>query len=154
MSTNLWAVIEGWRDSQLFPVSQSALAERVGVSRSAMSQWKSGQARPTPEKLKSLSDVTRIPYDRLLSAVVQDLGYTDGKAGGEHADSSAPITQAGQGSLPTPGDQSSISNRDDGVDDRASLTALDGEAVDKDDHMLAARDRDDDDEAEAQQGEA
>lgn len=75
-TTHLWKLIQEWLDSQMFPVSQAALAEKVGVTRSAMSQWKSGQARPRPEHLRSLASVTRMPYSHLLNAVLRDLGYT------------------------------------------------------------------------------
>lgn len=95
MSTShLWALIEEWRDAQLFPVSQAALADKVGITRSAMSQWKKGQATPTPENLRSLSRVTRIQYDRLLEAVVRDMGYMTDEEVGRHGDA-APITPAG-----------------------------------------------------------
>lgn len=35
-TTHLWRVIQEWMDGQLFPVSAATLAERVGVTRSAM----------------------------------------------------------------------------------------------------------------------
>ena len=95
MSTShLWALIEEWRDAQLFPVSQAALADKVGITRSAMSQWKKGQATPTPENLRSLSRVTRIQYERLLEAVVRDMGYMTDEEVGRDGDA-APITPAG-----------------------------------------------------------
>jgi transcriptional regulator with XRE-family HTH domain len=77
--THLWALIEDWRKAQLFPVSQAALAAAVGVQRSAVSQWKSGQARPTPEHLRKIHRVTHIEYPRLVEAMVRDMGYLNGE---------------------------------------------------------------------------
>lgn len=97
MSTShLWALIEEWRDAQLFPVSQAALADKVGVTRSAMSQWKKGQATPAPENLRSLSRVTRIQYERLLAAVVRDMGYMSDEEVVGNAEHPAPMNEAGE----------------------------------------------------------
>lgn len=93
-TTQIWRLIEEWRDAQLFPVSQAALAEKIGISRSAISQWKNGQARPTPAKLRALSDTTRIPYENLLDALLADMGYlTD--AGTEFALAADPMPPGG-----------------------------------------------------------
>ncbi|GAA1992547.1 hypothetical protein GCM10009718_32810 [Isoptericola halotolerans] len=134
-TSKLWALIEEWRDAQLFPVSQAALASKIGVSRSAMSQWKAGQAKPSPEKLRQIASVTRIPYERLLEAVVHDMGYLGNEEVVGNAEHPAPIKTAGH----------------EPAHDRYTL---DGERIDPDDHVLAARDDDADDEAEAQQEEA
>lgn len=80
-TTHLWALIQEWRDAQFFPVSQAKLAEKIGITRSAMSQWKNGQVRPTPANLRELHKVTRIDYERLLDAVVRDMGYLDAEDG-------------------------------------------------------------------------
>jgi transcriptional regulator with XRE-family HTH domain len=89
LTTHLWAVIEEWRDAQLFSVSQAALASKLGVSRSAMSQWKKGEARPNPEHLRKLAEVTRIPYARLLEAVNRDMGYLDSEGVGRDGNAAA-----------------------------------------------------------------
>lgn len=94
-TTHLWAEIQDWMDHQLFRVSQAQLAERVGVERSAVSQWKLGQSRPKPEHLRELARLTGIPYDRLLLAVVRDMGYLDGEDGGERVRSASMTTEAG-----------------------------------------------------------
>lgn len=95
-TTQIWALIQEWMDAQFFTVTQAQLAQKVGVSRSALSQWKTGQARPKPEHLMELHRVTRIDYDLLVEALVQDLGYRDVKAGGRDAQSNtAPNSQAG-----------------------------------------------------------
>jgi transcriptional regulator with XRE-family HTH domain len=79
-TSELWAVVQEWLDAVPFPPSQSKLGEAVGVTRSAVSDWKSGASRPTPENLRKLSEIlapTMGPeiYEVLLAAVVRDMGY-------------------------------------------------------------------------------
>lgn len=93
--TNLWRLVEGWLDVQMFRPSQAQLADRLGVSRSAVSQWKHGQARPTPENLRDLSRLTGIPFGDLRTAVVEDLGYTmEGQTDDETSMNRAPVSGA------------------------------------------------------------
>ena len=78
--THLWRVIQEWLDGQRFPPSQSRLGESVGVARSAVSDWKLGKARPTPDHLRRLADLMEPglgpkTYDRLLRAMLADMGY-------------------------------------------------------------------------------
>jgi len=80
-TTHLWALIQEWLDAQFFRVSQAQLADKLGVRRSTLSQWKLGQTRPTPANLRELHRVTRIDYDRLLDALVRDMGYLDEEEG-------------------------------------------------------------------------
>lgn len=92
-TTHVWALIQQWMDAQFFRVSQAQLAEKIGVSRSALSQWKTGQARPRPEHLRALHRATRIDYDLLVEAVVQDMGYRDPEVMG-NATHPAPMNEA------------------------------------------------------------
>lgn len=48
-------------------LSQEALAERVGVSRQAVSKWELDEATPEVAKLKALADAFGITADQLLS---------------------------------------------------------------------------------------
>lgn len=47
-------------------LTQSELAERLGVSLRAVQLWESGEARPQPSKLRKLSEVLEIPIHALL----------------------------------------------------------------------------------------
>lgn len=97
MNTELWNLVEAWQARQRFGVTQSALAREVGVSRSALSQWKSGKARPTPEKLRSLSSVTGVSYRVLLDALLMDMGYLEKEnadASQERQTQAPPMNQA------------------------------------------------------------
>ncbi len=95
MTTRLWLLIEAWLDAQMFRPTQSQLAGKLGVTRSAVSQWKHGQARPTPENLRDLADLTRIPYVDLRTAVIEDLGYLLDEEVGNDDTRSAANAQAG-----------------------------------------------------------
>jgi transcriptional regulator with XRE-family HTH domain len=44
-------------------MSQETLAERLGVSRQAVSKWEMGTSTPTPENLKALSEVLGISFE-------------------------------------------------------------------------------------------
>lgn len=93
-TTQVWRIIQEWMDGQLVEVTQSKVAAAIGVQRSALSQWKLGQARPTPANLRRIQEVTRVPYRQLLDALLVDMGYLSIEELMEH-DRSAPITQAG-----------------------------------------------------------
>ncbi len=47
-------------------MSQEELAEKVGVSRQAVSKWETGEAQPEITKLKALADVFGVTTDFLL----------------------------------------------------------------------------------------
>lgn len=103
-TTHLWGQIEEWLNGLDFAPSQSRLAERVGVARSAVSAWKFGKAYPTPENLAELARVidsanAAAAYERLLDATLRDQGYVPmpEEGGGAHAGSAAPNTPADSG---------------------------------------------------------
>ena len=52
--TQLWRVIQSWMDGQIVRVNQAQLAEALGVNRQSLSQWKHGQARPSPDSLSGV----------------------------------------------------------------------------------------------------
>ena len=58
--------------------SQEELAERVGVSRQAVSKWEGAQTVPELEKLLQLADLFGVTTDYLLKDTVEDEGFTDG----------------------------------------------------------------------------
>ena len=47
-------------------LSQEALAERVGVSRQAVSKWETGEAKPDTDKLCALCTALELSMDELL----------------------------------------------------------------------------------------
>lgn len=91
-TTHVWAVIQQWMDDQPFPPKPAQLAAKLKLSRSAVSQWKHGQSRPKPEHLRELARVMHVPYERLLTALMVDMGYLEREERGRG--SSAPNTPA------------------------------------------------------------
>jgi len=78
--SHLWAVIQAWLELLPYPPNQSKLAQRLGVSRSAVSDWKKGVSSPGAQHLRALaiemqSVLGPDVYARLLEAVNQDQGY-------------------------------------------------------------------------------
>lgn len=49
-------------------LSQEALAERLEVSRQAVTKWEAGKTRPSTEKLLRLSQVLEVPLEQLTGA--------------------------------------------------------------------------------------
>lgn len=85
----VWRVVEDWLQLVPFPPSQSRIAERVGVSRSAVSDWKSGKTRPSPEHLEALAEMMepqlgRDVGTRLAAALLRDMGYKVDKRVGDN----------------------------------------------------------------------
>lgn len=48
-------------------LSQTALGKSLGITRSAVSQWESGDTEPTPEKLRGIAMETGVNYDWLAT---------------------------------------------------------------------------------------
>lgn len=72
---HLWALVQEWLDSMPYPPSQRKLASRIGISPSALSNWKYGEGFPDPEHLRALAAEIGVPYERVLDAVLRDRGY-------------------------------------------------------------------------------
>ena len=75
METHVWQIVRQWIEGQQFPPSQAAVARYLGVNRSAVSQWKKGQAQPTPDNLRAMATMTGVSYERFLDALLRDQGY-------------------------------------------------------------------------------
>lgn len=73
----LWAIVQEWMDSIPYPPSQRKLANRLGVSPSAVTDWKYGDGFPEPAALKRLATEIGVPYERVLDAVLRDRGYRE-----------------------------------------------------------------------------
>ena len=59
-------------------LSQMKLAEKMNVSRQAISRWETGAAIPSSENLKYLSDLYSVSLDYLLSDYPHYLAVADG----------------------------------------------------------------------------
>lgn len=59
-------------------LSQEQLAEKIGVSRQAISKWEGGLSTPELDKLRSLSNLFNVSIDELTSEQMTDsYGITD-----------------------------------------------------------------------------
>lgn len=106
--SHLWRYVQAWLDELTFPPTQSKLGERIGVSRAAVSDWKSGKTRPTPDHLRKLAELMepqRGPgvYGALLAALTEDMGY--GRPdfffpNGPTVDTSALLERTGEATTP------------------------------------------------------
>lgn len=47
--------------------TQTALAKELGITRSSVSQWESGDTEPTPEKLRAIAVLTGVDYEWLAT---------------------------------------------------------------------------------------
>lgn len=79
-SSHVWQIVEDWLEVVPFPPSQSKIAEHLGVSRSAVSDWKSGKTRPSPANLRALAQMMQPQMgpgvkQRLSMALLADMGY-------------------------------------------------------------------------------
>lgn len=72
---HLWRVIQSWLDSTWNPPSQNKLAGRLGVSGSALGDYKYARHMPSPEFLQALAEVIQVPYELVLDATLKDNGY-------------------------------------------------------------------------------
>ena len=57
--------------------SQEMVAERVGVSRQAVTKWESGQTIPTGENLAALAELYAISLDELMERTILSCGKTE-----------------------------------------------------------------------------
>lgn len=83
----LWAIVQEWMDSIPYPPSQRKLAGRLGVSASAVTDWKYGEGFPEPVHLKALASEIGVPYERVLDAVLIDRGYRTPRPSAESRES-------------------------------------------------------------------
>lgn len=71
----LGRILEVYKASHKYPVSNAQIAAEVGVSRSALGTWVQGVSMPSAQNLRSLAEHLDLPYLVLLGAVLIDAGY-------------------------------------------------------------------------------
>jgi len=72
----LFDLIEEHRDRHTpYPPSYKQIAERVGVSRQTLLNWRRPSSLPTRKHLDSLAQIIGAPYTRVLDAALHDAGY-------------------------------------------------------------------------------
>lgn len=83
----LWDIVQAHIDAQPYGVSQRRLAASLGISPTALGNWREPKALPDPVNLHALATLTGTPYSRVLDAALEDAGYfaRAGENGGDTA---------------------------------------------------------------------
>lgn len=68
-------MIEDYRDGTDPRVTNAWIGRKVGVGRSAVGPWLSGESMPAPDRLRRIADLIGQPYSRVLDAALTDNGY-------------------------------------------------------------------------------
>lgn len=71
----LYDLIQQHIDSQGYEVSVAQVARKIGVSRQTVLNWREPTKLPDREHLQAVARVTGVPYQRVLDAVLDDIGY-------------------------------------------------------------------------------
>lgn len=100
----LWDIVQGHIDSSPYPPSERQVAARIGISPTALSNWRKPKRLPEVENLRALGRLAGVPYSDVLEAALEDTGY---KEVGHRGDA-APKTQAGM----TPADRAKTAEPD------------------------------------------
>jgi transcriptional regulator with XRE-family HTH domain len=87
----LWDIVQAHIDSSPYRPSERRVAARIGISPTALSNWRSPKRLPDVENLRALARLTGVPYSEVLEAALTDTGY---KEVGHRGDA-APNTPAG-----------------------------------------------------------
>lgn len=106
----LWDIVQKHIDAQPYGVSQRRIAATLGMSPTALGNWRDPKALPSPANLHALANLTGTPYLRVLDAALEDAGYIPraGEHGGDTAttkpgpDGPAPIDMASRRRKPVP----------------------------------------------------
>lgn len=75
MSGKLFALIQAHIDAQPYEVTYSTVARRIGVSRQTLLNWRTPVKLIDKKHLQAVAEVTGVPYQRVLDALLDDIGY-------------------------------------------------------------------------------
>ncbi len=71
----LFDLIQAHIDAQPYEVSYAQVAEKVGVSRQTLLNWRTPTKLIRVDHLQGIARVTGVPYQRVLDALLEDIGY-------------------------------------------------------------------------------
>lgn len=72
----LFDLIEDHRKAhEPYPPTYSKIAEQAGVSRQTLLNWRTPTKLLQKEHLVAIARVTGVPYQRVLDALLEDIGY-------------------------------------------------------------------------------
>lgn len=72
----LYSLIEEHMDRQNgYRISQRQVAQRLGVSPTTLANWRDPKELVEKRHLVAISNLTGVPYHRVLDALLADIGY-------------------------------------------------------------------------------
>lgn len=72
----LFDLVEAYRDRYApHEPTYSKVAEQLGVSRQTLLNWQTPTKLLNKDHLVALADLTGVPYQRVLDALLEDIGY-------------------------------------------------------------------------------
>jgi transcriptional regulator with XRE-family HTH domain len=72
----LYSIIEEHMDRQNgYRISQRQVAQRLGVSPTTLANWREPKELIDKRHLVAISQLTGVPYHRVLDALLADIGY-------------------------------------------------------------------------------
>lgn len=71
----LYDLIQNHIDAQPYEVSERQVAKNIGVTQTTLSNWREPKKLIDKEHLRSIARVTHVPYQRVLDALLDDIGY-------------------------------------------------------------------------------
>lgn len=71
----LYDIIQTHMDSQPYGASQRQVASKLGVSPTTLKNWRAPRELIDKRHLVAISDLTGVPYVRVLDALLDDIGY-------------------------------------------------------------------------------
>ncbi len=74
---HLYDLIQEHMDAQPYPVPARQVAKALGVTQTTLTNWRQPKKLIEREHLASIARVTGNPYNRVLDALLRDIGYLD-----------------------------------------------------------------------------
>lgn len=71
----LYEVIQAHMDAQPYGVSERQIAHRLGVSPTTLKNWRTPVKLIDKDHLLAIARLTGVPYQRVLDALLEDIGY-------------------------------------------------------------------------------
>lgn len=75
MSGRLFALIQAHMDAQPYGVSERQIARKLDVSPTTLRNWREPTKLIAKRHLVAISELTGVPYSRVLDALLEDIGY-------------------------------------------------------------------------------
>lgn len=71
----LYDLLQAHMDAQPYEVKPADIARKIGVSRQTVLNWKAPTKLIDKDHLIAIAAITGVPYQRVLDALLEDIGY-------------------------------------------------------------------------------